>query len=125
MVEFAMTQELHSLRPVQSDRRSAARPRSRRRARWLWGLAVLIAVGAGVAIALREDPGSSVAPDALIVTPRKGALAIDIFETGVIQPNERVEIKSKVAGQALEVNVEEGDVVKRGQLLLRLDPTDY
>ena len=120
-----MTQELHSLRPVLSERRSAARPRSRRRARWLWGLLVLALLGAGVAVARRGDPGSSVAPDALIVTPRKGTLAIDIFETGVIEPNERVEIKSKVAGQALEVNVEEGDVVKREQLLLRLDPTDY
>jgi RND family efflux transporter MFP subunit len=36
-----------------------------------------------------------------------------------------VEIKSKVAGQVVEVLVEEGARVKKGQILLKLDPIDY
>jgi multidrug efflux pump subunit AcrA (membrane-fusion protein) len=38
---------------------------------------------------------------------------------------EKVDIKSKVSGQVLEVLVDEGAVVTKGQLLLRLDPVDY
>src|SRR5262249_25828364 len=37
----------------------------------------------------------------------------------------KVEVKSKVAGQVERGLVDEGDAVKKGQLLLRLDPTDY
>jgi membrane fusion protein, macrolide-specific efflux system len=118
-----MTQELPSLRPVISERRREARPR--RRLRW-WFALPLAGLGlGGVLLARQRAPGASVPPGAPIVSPRRGALAIEIFETGVIEPNQRVEIKSKVAGQVLEVNVDEGDTVERGELLVRLDSTDY
>jgi RND family efflux transporter MFP subunit len=42
-----------------------------------------------------------------------------------VQPREKVEIKSKVAGQVQKVYVDAGDQVKKGQLMLNLDPTDY
>ncbi len=61
----------------------------------------------------------------LIVTVKRGDLAIDIIETGKVQPHEKVEVKSKVAGQVEKVFVEEGQTVKKGDLLLRLDATDF
>jgi HlyD family secretion protein/macrolide-specific efflux system membrane fusion protein len=110
-----------------NERRSEARQvRSRRRFRWRWVLlGVALLALALVIVVRRRTPGSALPPDALIVSPRKGTLAIDIFETGVIEPNERVEIKSKVAGQVIEVRIQPGDTVRRGDLLLRLDPMDY
>jgi membrane fusion protein, macrolide-specific efflux system len=124
---FEMTRELPSLRPALNERRSEARQvRSRRRFRWRWVLlGVALLALALVIVVRRRTPGSALPPDALIVSPRKGTLAIDIFETGVIEPNERVEIKSKVAGQVIEVRIQPGDTVRRGDLLLRLDPMDY
>jgi HlyD family secretion protein/macrolide-specific efflux system membrane fusion protein len=60
-----------------------------------------------------------------VVTVKRGDLAIDVVETGKVQPREKVELKSKVAGQVSRVYVEEGAHVKKGQPLLQLDPTDY
>lgn len=63
--------------------------------------------------------------DKLLVTVKKTDLKIDVIETGKVQPREKVEIKSKVAGQVERVFVDAGQVVKKGQPLLRLDSTDY
>ncbi len=63
--------------------------------------------------------------DKLLVTVKKSDLKIDVIETGKVQPREKVEIKSKVAGQVERVLVDAGAVVKKGQPLLRLDTTDY
>jgi HlyD family secretion protein/macrolide-specific efflux system membrane fusion protein len=62
---------------------------------------------------------------ALLVTVTKKSLDVEIFETGRIQPREKAELKSRVAGQVQEVFVREGAIVKKGQVLLTLDPTDY
>jgi HlyD family secretion protein len=44
--------------------------------------------------------------------------------TGVIEPVEIVDIKSKAAGQVTEVAVESGSEVRRGDLLVRIDPRE-
>lgn len=69
--------------------------------------------------------GKPIADSSLRLTARKKDLVIEVIDTGKVQPKERIEIKSKVAGQVLEVAVEEGRRVEKGQLLLRLDPTDF
>jgi len=63
--------------------------------------------------------------DALVAKVQKKDLAVEVIDTGKIAPREKVDIKSKVAGQALDVLVDEGEVVAKGQVLLRLDPVDY
>ena len=61
----------------------------------------------------------------LVTSVKRGDVGIEVIETGKVQPRERVEVKSKVAGSVEKVFVEEAQRVKRGQLLLRLDATDY
>ena len=41
-----------------------------------------------------------------------------------MEPNFQVEVKSKASGEVLTFPFEEGDVVKKGQLLLQLDKSD-
>ncbi len=98
----------------------------RRRRRWPWVLAILgmMALAAG-AVARRSGAGHKDLDSSLMVTVKRGDLDIEVIETGKVQPREKVEIKSKVAGQVERVYVDEGQKVKKGQLLLRLDPTDY
>jgi membrane fusion protein, macrolide-specific efflux system len=98
-----------------------------KRKKWLVRLvvlAVLISAGAAVAIKMK---GGDVVPvdDALVAKVARKDLAIEVIDTGKIEPREKVDIKSKVAGQVLEVLVDEGQSVEKGQLLLRLDPVDY
>lgn len=41
---------------------------------------------------------------------------------GVIEPKYKVDIKSKASGEILEIPLEEGDEVKKGDILIKLDP---
>ncbi len=54
----------------------------------------------------------------------QGDLFVKISATGVVEPNFKVEVKSKASGEVLKFPFEEGDQVKKGQLLLELDKTD-
>ncbi len=98
----------------------------RKRRRWIAPLILVVAViGVIVFFAKRGGAGPKELDPSLISTVKRGDLAIEVLETGKVQPREKVEIKSKVAGQVLKVFVDAGDKVKKGQLLLQLDPVDY
>ncbi len=45
--------------------------------------------------------------------------------TGKIQPRTQVKINAEVSGEIIELPVEEGDIVKKGQLLVRIKPDQY
>ncbi len=97
-----------------------------KRRRSVWLLAGVAGVAAVTALMIRQS-GAKAAPldPALVVNVKRGALRVDVFETGKVQPREKVELKSKVAGQVASINVEEGARVHKGDVVLVLDPTDY
>lgn len=93
---------------------------------WPRVVAVVVVVGVAVAVAVKVKGGEEKAVDEALVTKvKKADLVLEVIDTGKIAPREKVDIKSKVSGQVLEVLVDEGQQVKKGQLLLRLDPVDY
>jgi HlyD family secretion protein/macrolide-specific efflux system membrane fusion protein len=99
---------------------------TRKRRRWLAPVLVLVVVAiVVVAVAKRGGAGPKALDASLIQPVKRGDLAIEVLETGKVQPREKVEIKSKVAGQVAKVFVDAGDHVKKGQPLLQLDPVDY
>ncbi len=59
-----------------------------------------------------------------LYTVRSGTIARTIPVTGTLTPVERTTVKTKVAGDIVELVVREGETVRKGQLLARLDPTD-
>jgi HlyD family secretion protein/macrolide-specific efflux system membrane fusion protein len=97
----------------------------KKRKLWPWALGVLLIGTAAVAVSRKPQVGPEKIDESLVITLKREDLAIDVVETGRVQPREKVEIKSKVAGQVEKVFVDEGDAVKKGQPLLRLDPTDF
>ena len=54
----------------------------------------------------------------------QGPLSIKISATGVVEPNFKVEVKSKASGEVLSFPLLEGDRVKKESLLLQLDKSD-
>lgn len=54
----------------------------------------------------------------------RGDLSVKISATGTVEPNFKVEVKSKASGEVLSFPFEEGDRVKKGTLLLQLDKSD-
>lgn len=76
----------------------------------------------------KSDPASTVAasPTLLIhphdlVTLQSGALASGPSITGSIQPERRADLRAEVSAVVLQVYKDNGDVVRRGDLLVRLD----
>src|SRR5690348_18255901 len=98
-----------------------------RKRHWVRNSAILVVLVSAVVVFItrRGGAGPREIDPSLITTVKRGDLAIEVLETGKVQPREKVDIKSKVAGQVTKVFVDAGDKVKKGQLLLQLDPIDY
>ena len=55
---------------------------------------------------------------------KKGPMSTKISATGIVEPNFKVEVKSKASGEVLSFPFLEGDKVEKGTLLLELDKSD-
>jgi membrane fusion protein, macrolide-specific efflux system len=96
-----------------------------KRRKWPWLLLLLVIAGGAAFFVLNGSSAPPPLDPALIITAKRGTLAVEILDTGKVTPREKVELKSKVAGQATQVLVQEGERVKKGQLLVVLDPIDF
>jgi RND family efflux transporter MFP subunit len=56
---------------------------------------------------------------------RQGELVIPIYADGAIRTPRSVEVRTKVAGEVMDVHVKDGDRVRRGQLLAKIDERPY
>ncbi len=91
-----------------------------------------IIAAAGVALALFIwffTCSEKKAPMAMATLPQtdkvmRGDLRVEVSASGVVEPINKVEIKSKASGQIEEMRVEESDPVVRGDLIARLDQLD-
>ncbi|MDD3927407.1 MAG: efflux RND transporter periplasmic adaptor subunit [bacterium] len=54
----------------------------------------------------------------------RGTVVSSVSATGVLKSLTTVEVKSNVGGQVIQLAVDEGDVVRAGQLIARIDPSD-
>ena len=53
---------------------------------------------------------------------KKGNLKITVAATGVVTPYVEVEVKSKAGGEIVSFPFEEGDILKKGDVAVKLDP---
>lgn len=66
------------------------------------------------------------APTMVRVEPVQRRNLVEVVTaSGWIRPNRSVDVQSDVMGRVVQLNVREGDQVTRGQLLLRIDATQY
>ena len=93
---------------------------SRRWVTWLILLLILAGVGSGAWVwATRERP---VVVEAVAVTQRAaGSQAAVLNASGYVTARRRATVSSKITGKIVEVNVEEGQEIREGQILARLD----
>jgi HlyD family secretion protein len=90
------------------------------RKRVVIGSAVLIAVAAaaGTSLWLRRDPPITVTTEVIRARDLEAVVSV----SGKIQPRRLVNISADMSGRVVDLAVNEGDRVTRGQFLLQIDP---
>lgn len=101
----------------------AERPKRSRKKLYII-IAVVVVILAGAMAAMNARKGEKPIP----VTTEK-AFRTNITElvtaTGKIQPEAEVKIAPEVSGEIIELPVKEGELVQKGQLLMRIKPDTY
>src|SRR5687767_10893947 len=96
------------------------RPKRSRKKLFLW-----VALAVGIVAAVTAFAASRKREKPILITTDK-AFRADITEivtaTGKIMPEVEVKIAPEVSGEIIELAVREGQVVQKGQLLLRIKP---
>lgn len=59
------------------------------------------------------------------VRPQRGVLVAEAFGTGTLEAKVVVALSAKITGKVVEVLVDQGDTVTNGQIVARLEATDY
>ncbi|MFQ5530051.1 MAG: efflux RND transporter periplasmic adaptor subunit [Gemmatimonadota bacterium] len=90
--------------------------------RYRTGTTVLLAVALASCGTGRADEGTELGLDTSVATVRE--VTSTVAATGTIEPIRVIDVKSQASGEVLEVGVELGHRVERGDLLVRIDPRD-
>ena len=100
-------------------------PKRKKRSRWklLVALLVMLAAGGGAAWHFLRKPDETIAVQIEKVTRRD--LTETVLANGRIQPVTQVMISPEVAGEIIALPVLEGQLVKKGDLLLQIKPDNY
>lgn len=96
------------------------RPWWRRGTPWLVAGALLVAALA--AWQWQRDEAAAAAPRFATTPIARGALAITVTATGTLQPTRSVAVGSELSGTVARVLVDVNDRVRKGQVLVELDP---
>ena len=85
----------------------------RRKRRW-------ILAGAALLLLLLLRPGRSGRLEVTVQTPERATLVESVPASGIIRPVVEVKITPDVSGEIVDIYAKEGDVVKEGDLILRI-----
>jgi multidrug efflux system membrane fusion protein len=108
-------------------------PQAGRKRRWLW-LLPLVLIGVAVFVYTRNAKDNAAknraagAPRAVPIvtaTVKQGPIDLYITALGAVTPVYTVTVTSRVQGQIMKVDYQEGQMVHRGQPLLLVDPRPY
>src|SRR3984893_4300609 len=101
---------------------AARKQPARRRRQIIWGLVGLFVLWLIVSIALskREKPIPVTTERAIRKT-----IMQTVSATGKVQPETEVKISPEVAGEIIELPVEDGKAVMKGNLLVKVKPDSY
>ena len=97
--------------------------RRKKSKRWIWLIvlaALLISIVCGIVFSRMEDD-----VEVTVESSAKKSINEVVTGSGKIFPEKEIAISSDVSGEIIELFVAEGDSVKAGQLLAKIDPDTY
>jgi HlyD family secretion protein len=85
-------------------------------------IALLFAIGGTVAI--KANGKDKKPPESPVKTAKAevGDVQVKVTEVGTVEPEVKVEVKSAISGKVIEILHRDGDVVRRGDVLARVEP---
>ena len=99
---------------------------ARKKRKWLIIAAVVVIASAAVAYAaLNKSNGNGEeekGPDIPNLAASIDDVQVVVREVGTVEPEVKVEIKSNLSGKVVDLPIRAGDVVKKGQLIARIEP---
>ncbi|MGH8233476.1 MAG: efflux RND transporter periplasmic adaptor subunit [Rhodanobacteraceae bacterium] len=113
---------LHELR-IDRDQRDDD---DSRRPRWPWvaGVVIVLLIAAGVAAFAMRAKALTVETATAVATASSSDAAV-LQATGYVVARQEANVSAQIIGTLTQVLIEEGEHVKQGQVLARLDPTEY
>jgi HlyD family secretion protein len=95
-----------------------------RRAKWTLGLAIVVVVGGGL-FALTAAKRGSRATEVRLEPVSGRDLVAAVTASGKIEAETKVDVSSDITGRITQIAVKEGDLVKKGQFLIQIEPDQY
>ena len=94
-----------------------------RRGKAITAVAVVAILAGGLTLAAFKRGEKPV--DVRLEKVQKRDLVAYVTASGQVQPHTKVDVASDVSGRIVKLSVKEGDIVKKGQFLLQIDPATY
>lgn len=95
-----------------------------RRAKWTLGLTLIVVVFGGFALLSAAKKGKR-ATEVKLESVGTRDLVAAVTASGKIEAETKVDISADITGRITAIGVKEGDLVKKGQFLLQIDPAQY
>ena len=86
---------------------------------------IVVGILAAGGVTYRLIAGKKEASEVSVEKSAYRAIVETVSASGKIQPETEVKIQSEVSGQIIELPVKEGDLVQKGQLLVKINPDLY
>jgi HlyD family secretion protein len=99
-----------------------AKSNGKRVRRWIWIAALAIAIAGGLAAFRPKGKPADETGGVRTAKAAIGDVQVRVTEVGSVEPLVKVDVKSVLSGKVVELLVREGDQVKRGQVLARVEP---
>lgn len=100
-----------------------AKTRKKKTNKIVWILLGVFVVLLIVAVVLQKNKKKETEVE--VATPVKATIVEKISASGMVQPVKEVNLSPDVAGEIIQLNVEEGDSVVKGMLLVKIRPDNY
>jgi HlyD family secretion protein len=85
---------------------------------------LLLVVVIGGTVAIKASGKDKKPPESPVKTAKSeiGDVQVKVTEVGTVEPEVKVEVKSAISGKVIEILHRDGDVVRRGTVLARVEP---
>jgi len=93
--------------------------------KYLYILLAITVIVVGVALFINKNKSENAAIEVELQKITTQNITQTVTASGKIYPVEEVKISSDVSGEIIELNVKEGDIVQKGQLLARIQAESY